>query len=209
MAEKVIVFLHGFQSQKFDPEEKGRAIKERLSKDGWKVYSISYSSGLPTKEPLDYYSIVLVQMINDLGLKRIDAVIGHSMGGLIACSLAKRYRRYGIKTVIMLETPILGVSARLLRIWRFLLQRRTSFSWSSIQDMKQGSSFLIYLNEDWPTDIRRFEIAGSLSVAPILKRAYEIPEEIPVKVFPKVRHDGPTGLRADPEVLEYIAKLLQ
>jgi len=208
VAEKVVIFLHGFQDCPFDPEEKGRAIKNRLEKDGYTVYSLSYSAGRPTMSGL-YYSTEKVEMeIETLRIKKIDAVVGHSMGGIIACDFAKRYGwQYGIKTVIMLETPILGLPALLLRIWRFVSQRKASFSWSSIQDMRDDSDYVARLNRDWPSDILRFEIAGSLFQK--MKRFYKLPEGIPVKVFPKVKHGGPDGLRGNPEVLEYIAFLLK
>ena len=225
--EKIALFLHGFQDQPFDPKEKGMAITERLSKDGWKVFSLSYSEmisasqglpgtiyvpgdcgfAFPTKEPLSYCTDRLSKKIDELGIKKIDVVIGHSMGGMVACDLAKRYRKYAIKAVIMLETPILGLPAWLLRIWRFVSQKRASFSWPSIQNMRDDSIFATELNKDWPKNICRYEIAGSLSV--MLKKFYNIPKEIPIKVFPKVKHDGPTGLRTNPEVLEYIATLLE
>ncbi len=206
MAEKVVVFIHEFQDQPFDPEEKGQAIKERLEKDGWTVYCLSYSAGRETVLSFHDATGVLVSEIRARGIKKINAVVGHSRGGIIACDLAKRYREFGIKTVIMLETPILGLPALFLRIWRFFTQRRASYSWPSVPDMRSGGP-LVDLNKDWPEDIRRLEIGGSLSV--MLKRFYKLPEGMYVKTFPKVGHDGPNGLRGDPEVLEHIAHLLK
>jgi pimeloyl-ACP methyl ester carboxylesterase len=201
---KVVVFLHGFQDCRFDPKEKGQEIKERLEKDGWKVYSLSYSEGNTTRQSLNAAVTKLAVKIDELGLKKIDVVIGHSMGGLVACDLARSYRKYGIRTVIMLETPILGLPAWLLRLWRFFSQRRAEYSWSSIQDMRNDSDYIIKLNKDWPVEIRRFEIAGILSV--ILKGFYKLPEGIYVKVFPMVGH---SGLRTNPKALEHVAYLLK
>jgi hypothetical protein len=53
-------------------------------------------------------------------------------------------------------------------------------------------------------EIRRFEIAGILSV--ILKGFYKLPEGIYVKVFPMVGH---SGLRTNPKALEHVAYLLK
>jgi pimeloyl-ACP methyl ester carboxylesterase len=207
VAEKVVVFLHGFQDCSFSPEEKGRAIKERLAKGGWTVYSLSYSEGKPTRQSLNVAVTKLAAEIDKLGLEKIDVVIGHSMGGLVACDFARSYRKYGIRTVIMLETPILGLPAWLLRLWRFFSQRQAEYSWLSIQNMRDDGDYIANLNKDWPAEIRRFEIAGNLSVK--LKRFYRLPQGILLTVFPKVEHDGPTGLRGNPEVLDYIARTLE
>ena len=204
VAEKVIVYLHGFQDKDFDPEEKGRAIKKRLTKDGWTVYCLSYSRGKATKLSFHDSTELLVAEIKALGITKIHGVVAHSRGGIVAEDLAKRYREYGIKPVIMLESPVLGLPAWFLRDWRFLTQRRASFSWSSIQDMVEGNPDIVELNSDWPKDVQRFEVTGILSV--IFKKFYKLPCGVPVKVFPLVGH---SGLRKNPKALDYVAYLLK
>lgn len=202
--ENVCIFLHGVNDGFFNPQEKGEAITKRLKQDGWKVYTIGYSDGEPTRQSLEVYVTKIAVKIDELGLKKISAVIGHSMGGFLACDFARSYRKYGIRAVIMLETPILGLPAWILRIWRFVSQRNASFSWTSIQNMRDDKDYVINLNKDWPKDILRFEIGGSLAV--FLKWFYKLPEGMPVKIFSKVGH---SELRTDPEVLDYVARILE
>jgi len=201
---KDIVFGHGFQDVDFDPKEKGQAAENYLKKYGWRLHSLSYSEGKPTRQPLDIAVTKLVEKIDELGLKKIYGGIGHSMGGYVICDLARSYRNFGIKVAIMEETPIMGLPPWLLRLWRFFSQRQADYSWGSIQDMREGSDYITRLNKDWPSDILRFEIAGSLSQK--LKRFYKLPKDIPVTVFPRVGH---SELRDDPAVLDHIVRILE
>jgi pimeloyl-ACP methyl ester carboxylesterase len=202
-----VVFIHGFQDCNFDPQEKGQKIKERLENCGWKVFSLTYSEGKPTKQSLRDSTDKLAEEIRKQGLTKVDAIIGHSMGGLVACDLARAYRALGIKKVIMLETPVSGMPAWLLRIWAFIWQRNASYDWPSIQAMKKGNEYFEILFRGWPThEIAVFQIEGSLGK--FLGRFSKTPAWIRTYKFPKVRHDGPDGLRGNPEVLDCIAKIL-
>jgi pimeloyl-ACP methyl ester carboxylesterase len=211
VAEKNVIFLHGFQDIDFVPQEKGETSQkfiEGMSNGKYRVHCLSYSEGKPTMQPLELAAVKLFEEVERLKITEIEAIIGHSAGGFVGCDFARTYPQYGVKAVIMLETPILGGPAWFMRLWRFFTQRRALFSWASIQDMIEGSDYLLKLNKDWPKNILRFEILGSLSQNLILKRFFRFPKDVRLKVFPKVGHDGEAGLRGDPQVLGYILTIL-
>jgi pimeloyl-ACP methyl ester carboxylesterase len=203
---RIVLFLHGFQDVSFSADEKGGPLRVFLGPKGIIVICVSYSGEERTQQGLRLATEGLVAELKKRGITRIDVVVGHSMGGLVACHLAKSYRELGIRMVIMLESPVSGMPAWMLRIWVFVWQRRASYDWDSIQDMKPDSKFMTELFKDWPVhDIAVVQIMGSLSCGR-LGRFLKTPTWIHTYEFPDVAHDGPTGLRGHPEVLECIAE---
>lgn len=193
-----ILFLPGFQKEKFDPQEKGAEIKQALETKGFKVYISNFSNGQPTKEPLNVYARQVREEVKTI---RPRTIIAYSIGGLIARKVIESSTEdLCIETLIMLETPNLGTT--LLRV------RELGFpEWPSVQDMLKGSDFIRELNRDWferekVLKTRYFQIGGNRFIR--FPDIFRLPE-IMTNEFKGIDH---SELRTDPRVIQKIIDIL-
>lgn len=166
--ERIVVFLHGLMETEFswgrDPgpgrrEPYGRRLEREL---GYTPVYVRYNSGLHISRNGSCLSELLEELVAawPVEVERI-ALVGHSMGGLVARSACHRGAEDGaawtqhVKTSVSLGTPHMGapleqavhyLSAGLARLpetrpFANFLRRRSG----GIRDLRQGS----LVDEDW------------------------------------------------------------
>lgn len=192
-----ILFLTGFQKDRFNPFEKSKEIKRYLEQLRYRVYTSCYANGQPMIKPLEFYAKEVAEEIERI---KPTVIIAHSMGGLIARYLIEQMG-YQIEKLIMLETPNQGIPSWPIKIGMLP-------NWQSVQDMKRNSDFMQKLNKDYhgtknrpPT--RYFQIGGIYSV--IFQSIFRL-EGIPMKIFKTITH---SGLRSNKRSIKEIIKILK
>ncbi len=198
LKKECVLFLPGFQKERFDPAEKGAKFKQSLEEKGFRVCISSYSNGQPMQESLNVYVNQVKEEVDKIKPMRI---IAHSIGGLIARKVIETSTEdLGIKTLIMLETPNLGTT--LMRV------RELGFpEWPSVLDMLKGSDFLRELNKDWPErqkalKTRYFQIGGNRFVR--FPDIFRLPKTITIE-FKDLDH---SELRTDSQVIQKIIEII-
>jgi pimeloyl-ACP methyl ester carboxylesterase len=158
----IVVFLHGLMETEFSWET-GETYGTRLERDlGYTPMTVRYNSGLHISQNGRCLSELMDELVAawPVEVERI-ALVGHSMGGLVARSACHRGAEDGaawaqlVKTSVSLGTPHLGapleqavhyLSAGLARLpetrpFANFLRRRSG----GIRDLRQGS----LVDEDW------------------------------------------------------------
>jgi pimeloyl-ACP methyl ester carboxylesterase len=158
----IVVFLHGLMETEFSWGT-GETYGTRLERDlGYTPMTVRYNSGLHISQNGRCLSELMEELVAawPVEVERI-ALVGHSMGGLVARSACHRGAEDGaawaqlVKTSVSLGTPHLGapleqavhyLSAGLARLpetrpFANFLRRRSG----GIRDLRQGS----LVDEDW------------------------------------------------------------
>jgi pimeloyl-ACP methyl ester carboxylesterase len=173
-----VVLVHGLD----EPGSIWDDLVPALQADGHAVWELRY----PNDQGIDRSAEFLAAHWSDLPPDRPVAIVGHSMGGLVARDFVSRLWRVGmpgpgVAGVILVGTPNGGSEWARLRVWLELRDhfptgegRRFSLfaalrdgAGEAKIDLRPDSDFLSALNaRPWPGDVPIVAIAGRLVAPP-------------------------------------------
>lgn len=190
-----VLFVYGLQTKEFNPEDKIKIMKPFLARHGFEVCVVDYNHGKPTREALEKYTS---EVFKESEKQKPVAIIGHSMGGIIARYIVEAMG-LSIEKLIILESPNQGIPPSLLPIAKLF---GVPSGWQSTKSMLRNSKFFQRLNRHRATKTKYYNIGGVYSL--IFPFVFNLPG-----VSTKIFVTGHSRLREDPRILRYIIKILQ